>query len=72
MHESPMYSGLIKGTPTRYCPSIEDKVKRFDNDRHQLFIEPESLELDEVYLQGLSTSMPKYVQEMLLKNDTRS
>lgn len=67
MHESPMYSGLIKGTPTRYCPSIEDKVKRFDNDRHQLFIEPESLELDEVYLQGLSTSMPKYVQEMLLK-----
>lgn len=66
MHESPMYSGAIKGAPTRYCPSIEDKVKRFDNDRHQLFLEPESLELNEIYLQGLSTSMPKHVQEKLL------
>lgn len=68
LNKSAMYGGFIEGTGPRYCPSIEDKVIRFcDKEQHQLFIEPESLELDEMYLQGLSTSMPEEVQEQILK-----
>ncbi|GHU47331.1 hypothetical protein FACS1894218_1530 [Bacilli bacterium] len=61
---SGMFSGSIKGVGPRYCPSIEDKVTRFaDKPRHQIFIEPESLKLNTMYLQGLSTSLPKQAQE---------
>ena len=60
---SPMYSGQIEGTGARYCPSIEDKIVRFaGKDRHQIFLEPEGLTTDEVYAQGLSTSLPIDVQ----------
>ena len=63
LHRSPMYSGNIKGTGTRYCPSIEDKIVRFrDKDRHQLFVEPEGKYTTEKYLQGLSSSLPADVQ----------
>jgi len=63
LHRSPMYSGMIDGTGARYCPSIEDKVVRFaDKPRHQLFIEPEGLYTEEMYVQGFSTSMPLDVQ----------
>lgn len=63
MHESPMYSGAIKGIGPRYCPSIEDKVTRFaDRERHQVFIEPEGLHTHEVYPNGISTSLPYEVQ----------
>lgn len=66
--ESAMYSGVAEGVGPRYCPSIEDKVVRFsDKERHQLFIEPESMELDEMYVQGFSTSLPRYVQEEMIK-----
>jgi tRNA uridine 5-carboxymethylaminomethyl modification enzyme len=59
-----MYSGNISGVGPRYCPSIEDKIVRFsDRPRHQIFVEPESLSLNTMYLQGLSTSLPKDVQE---------
>lgn len=68
LKESPMYSGEIEGVGPRYCPSIEDKVVRFaDKERHQIFLEPESAELDEIYVQGFSTSMPKELQEQMLK-----
>lgn len=68
INESAMYSGLAEGVGPRYCPSIEDKVVRFnDKDRHQLFIEPESVELDEMYVQGFSTSLPRYVQEEMIR-----
>lgn len=64
LHDSAMYSGLVKGVGPRYCPSIEDKLVRFaDKERHQLFLEPESKELDTIYIQGFSTSMPIDVQE---------
>jgi tRNA uridine 5-carboxymethylaminomethyl modification enzyme len=64
-----MYSGLVEGIGPRYCPSIEDKLVRFsDKPRHQLFIEPESRTIDEVYLQGFSTSMPHEVQEKMVKS----
>ena len=64
IHKSAMYSGQIHGVGPRYCPSIEDKIVRFaDKPRHQVFIEPESMSLDTMYLQGLSTSLPKDVQE---------
>ena len=67
--KSAMYSGLVEGVGPRYCPSIEDKLVRFkDKSRHQLFIEPESASLDEVYLQGFSTSMPFEVQEKMVKS----
>ncbi len=67
LHRSPMYSGNIKGTGTRYCPSIEDKIVRFsDKDRHQLFIEPEGLYTNEMYLQGLSSSLPAEVQRDMI------
>jgi len=67
--ESAMYGGMVEGVGPRYCPSIEDKVVRFyDKQRHQVFIEPESMELDELYVQGLSTSMPRHVQEQILRS----
>lgn len=69
LHRSPMYSGMIKGTGPRYCPSIEDKVVRFhDKPRHQIFLEPEGRNTDEVYVQGLSTSMPEDVQKQMLSS----
>lgn len=62
--KSPMFTGLIEGIGPRYCPSIEDKVKRFrDKVRHQLFLEPEGLDVDEIYVNGASTSLPVDVQE---------
>lgn len=64
LHRSPLYNGVITGTGPRYCPSIETKVERFaDKDRHQVFLEPEGGDTDEVYAQGLSTSLPHDVQE---------
>lgn len=69
LHRSPMYSGMIKGTGPRYCPSIEDKVVRFnDKPRHQIFLEPEGRNTKEVYVQGLSTSLPEDVQLKMLKS----
>lgn len=63
IHRSAMYGGEIEGTGPRYCPSIEDKITRFaDKDRHQLFIEPEGLDTNEMYVQGMSTSLPEDVQ----------
>ncbi|MBO9131362.1 tRNA uridine-5-carboxymethylaminomethyl(34) synthesis enzyme MnmG [Bacillus sp. 165] len=68
LHRSAMYSGMIKGTGPRYCPSIEDKVVRFhDKPRHQIFLEPEGKNTQEVYVQGLSTSLPEDVQREILK-----
>ncbi len=65
---SPLYSGKISGIGPRYCPSIEDKVMRFaERDRHQLFVEPESLQTDEIYLNGLSSSLPEEVQDAFLR-----
>ena len=67
LDESAMYGGYATGVGPRYCPSIEDKVVRFsDKERHQLFLEPESMFYDEWYLQGFSTSMPRYVQEKMV------
>lgn len=69
LNKSSMYGGLddIKGVGPRYCPSIEDKIVRFsDKDRHQLFLEPESMYYDDIYLQGFSTSMPTYVQDKMV------
>ncbi|MDM5201584.1 tRNA uridine-5-carboxymethylaminomethyl(34) synthesis enzyme MnmG [Fictibacillus enclensis] len=67
LHRSPMYSGMIEGTGPRYCPSIEDKVVRFnDKPRHQIFLEPEGRNTEEVYVQGLSTSLPEDVQRKIL------
>jgi len=66
---SAMYSGLVEGVGPRYCPSIETKLVRFaDKERHQLFLEPESLELETTYVQGFSNSMPHDVQEEMLKS----
>lgn len=68
LSRSPMYSGMIEGTGPRYCPSIEDKVVRFsDKPRHQIFLEPEGRNTQEVYVQGLSTSLPEDVQHNILK-----
>ena len=67
LHRAPMFSGQIKGVGARYCPSIEDKVVRFsEKPRHQIFIEPMGLNSDEMYVQGLSTSMPEDVQLQML------
>ena len=67
LERSSMYSGVVKGVGPRYCPSIEDKVVRFaDKERHQIFLEPESLSLDTTYIQGFSTSMPYDVQEKMI------
>ena len=61
--ESPLYNGQIQGIGPRYCPSLEDKVMRFpDRERHQLFLEPEGLDVDEIYLNGFSMSLPAEVQ----------
>lgn len=69
LHLSSMYSGLVKGVGPRYCPSIEDKIVRFsDKERHQIFIEPEGREMDEMYIQGLSTSFPHEIQEKIVKS----
>ena len=68
LHESPLYSGKIKGVGPRYCPSIEDKVVKFaDKDRHQLFLEPEGHDTNEVYLNGFSTSLPAELQLDLVR-----
>lgn len=68
LSESPLYSGKIKGIGPRYCPSIEDKVVKFaDKDRHQLFLEPEGHNTNEVYLNGFSTSLPANLQQELLR-----
>lgn len=68
LDRAPLYSGFIKGTGPRYCPSIEDKVVRFsDKSRHQLFIEPEGLETEEMYVQGLSSSLPEEIQLQFLR-----
>ena len=67
MNRSPLYSGLIVGTGPRYCPSIEDKVVKFpDRTRHQIFIEPEGISTDEMYLNGISTSLPEDVQKRFI------
>ena len=67
LHRAPMFSGIVKGVGPRYCPSIEDKIVRFaDKNRHQLFLEPEGRETEEVYVQGLSTSLPEDVQKELI------
>ena len=67
LNKSSMYSGVVKGVGPRYCPSIEDKLVRFqDKPRHLLFLEPESLELDTIYLQGFSTSLPRDIQEKMV------
>jgi tRNA uridine 5-carboxymethylaminomethyl modification enzyme len=68
LHRSPMYSGTIKGVGPRYCPSIEDKVVRFsDKDRHQIFLEPEGLTTEEIYVNGISSSLPFDVQLDLIR-----
>ena len=67
LHDSAMYSGLVKGVGPRYCPSIEDKLVRFaDKERHQIFLEPESKEMNTIYVQGFSTSMPHDIQEKMV------
>lgn len=68
LDRSPLYSGMIEGVGPRYCPSIEDKVVRFaDKERHQLFIEPMGLDTEELYIQGLSSSLPEDVQMAMLR-----
>ena len=69
LHRSPLYSGVIKGTGPRYCPSIEDKVVRFaDKERHQIFLEPECADSNEVYVQGMSSSLPHDVQREMYRS----
>jgi tRNA uridine 5-carboxymethylaminomethyl modification enzyme len=68
LHKSPLYSGIIKGVGPRYCPSIEDKIVRFSHkERHQIFLEPEGIETDEIYVNGFSTSLPFEVQVELVR-----
>ena len=68
LHRSPMYSGVIEGTGPRYCPSIEDKVVKFaDKERHQIFIEPEGLNTNEMYVGGMSSSLPEDVQHAMYR-----
>jgi tRNA uridine 5-carboxymethylaminomethyl modification enzyme len=68
LHRSPLFSGQINGTGVRYCPSIEDKIVKFaDKERHQVFIEPMGLDTEEMYVQGMSSSMPEDVQEEMYK-----
>lgn len=67
LYRAPMFSGVVKGVGPRYCPSIEDKIVRFsDKERHQLFLEPEGRQTEEIYIQGLSTSLPEDVQKELI------
>lgn len=69
LHRSPMYSGTIKSVGPRYCPSIEDKIVRFaDKERHQIFLEPEGLDTEEVYLNGISSSLPLDCQYAMLRS----
>jgi len=69
IHLSSMYSGLINATGTRYCPSIEDKIVRFsDKDRHQVFVEPEGLDTEEMYIQGMSTALPEDIQTKMYRS----
>ncbi len=69
IEKSSMYSGLVEGVGPRYCPSIEDKLMRFkDKERHQLFLEPESLSLDTTYIQGFSTSLPHDIQDKIIRS----
>ena len=69
LSRAPMYSGLIVGVGPRYCPSIETKIVRFaDKERHQVFLEPETLTNNEIYLQGMSTSMPKDIQRQMVES----
>ncbi|MBO4569616.1 MAG: tRNA uridine-5-carboxymethylaminomethyl(34) synthesis enzyme MnmG [Clostridia bacterium] len=69
LDKAPMYNGEINGIGPRYCPSIETKIVRFaDHDRHQLFLEPETLETNEIYLQGMSTSMPSDIQKQMVES----
>ena len=71
LHRSPLYGGEIEGTGPRYCPSIEDKVVRFaDKDRHQIFIEPMGLDTEEMYVQGMSSSLPEDVQIAMYRTIT--
>jgi tRNA uridine 5-carboxymethylaminomethyl modification enzyme len=66
--ESPLYNGQIKGIGPRYCPSLEDKIMRFpDRERHQIFLEPEGLDVDEIYVNGFSTSLPREIQLALIR-----
>ena len=68
LHRAPMYSGQIQSTGPRYCPSIEDKVVRFaDKTSHHIFLEPEGLDTDEIYCNGISTSLPADVQEQIIR-----
>ncbi|HEV2330833.1 MAG TPA: tRNA uridine-5-carboxymethylaminomethyl(34) synthesis enzyme MnmG [Verrucomicrobiae bacterium] len=68
LHKSPLYSGKIEGVGPRYCPSIEDKIVKFpDKERHQIFLEPEGIETDEIYVNGFSTSLPFEVQFELIR-----
>jgi tRNA uridine 5-carboxymethylaminomethyl modification enzyme len=68
LHRAPMYSGQIQSTGPRYCPSIEDKVVRFaDKSQHHIFLEPEGLDTDEIYCNGISTSLPADVQEQIVR-----
>ena len=68
LHKSSMYSGIVKGIGPRYCPSIEDKVVKFsDKPAHQIFLEPESKEMNSIYVQGFSTSMPHEIQEQMIR-----
>lgn len=68
IHRSPMYNGTIKGVGPRYCPSIEDKIMRFpDKTQHQIFVEPEGENTDELYVQGMSSSLPEEIQIKMLK-----
>jgi len=69
LDRAPMYSGVITGTGPRYCPSIETKIVRFsDKERHQIFLEPESARCNEIYVQGMSTSMPKDIQHQMVES----
>lgn len=68
LHRAPMFTGIVEGVGARYCPSIEDKIVRFnDKPRHQVFLEPEGKDTEEVYVQGLSTSLPEDVQHAMLR-----
>jgi tRNA uridine 5-carboxymethylaminomethyl modification enzyme len=68
LHKSPLYSGVIEGVGPRYCPSIEDKVVKFsDKDRHQIFLEPEGIQTDEIYVNGFSTSLPYDLQIEMIR-----
>lgn len=69
LHRSPMYAGIVKGVGPRYCPSIEDKIVRFnEKDEHQVFIEPEGLDTSEMYVQGVSSTLPLEVQKQMYKS----